>query len=497
MASNAPSSRRGGEGVKYTIGQRITALALHEIAGFSWKDAAAAANMTSPQALQRLRKKAQSRGFGSIDKIPQVEHVQDAPRSGRPPVVTEEKETQILGIGKSILVFPYKFVLISQVRSDRNSREKSAARIGFEAGVSQSSVHRVFKRNRLSPCKRTIKPGLTPAIRAARLKWCYDHRHWTLEDWKNVIWSDETSVQLGQRRGKIRVWRTPEEAFHQDCKGSKWKGFSDMMFWGCFTYERKGPMHIWEPETSAQKKTAARELKQLNDILEPIKRQEWEITTGIRRIHLTRNLGGKKPEWQWNEKNGKIVRNASKGGIDWYRYQQEILKPKLLPFAQDCQSERPGTIVQEDNAPAHAHHLQEKVFEDFNMAKLVWCGNSPDLNAIEPCWAYMKRTTTARGAPITKKGLKKVWTQCWKHLPQAKIQAWIERLPRHIEQIIEMEGGNDYREGRFGGRSNRPYDPEGRKASYKQASSGLRPGSSGTGKRPDYRAIAGFNSTAD
>ena len=28
------------------------------------------------------------------------------------------------------------------------------------------------------------------------------------------------------------------------------------------------------------------------------------------------------------------------------------------------------------------------------------------------------------------------------------IQAWIERIPWHIEQIIELEGGNEYKEGR-------------------------------------------------
>ncbi|KAF7501992.1 hypothetical protein GJ744_001743, partial [Endocarpon pusillum] len=40
----------------------------------------------------------------------------------------------------------------------------------------------------------------------------------TLEDWKNVIWSDETSVILGQRRGGIRLWRDPEEAYKKTQK---------------------------------------------------------------------------------------------------------------------------------------------------------------------------------------------------------------------------------------------------------------------------------------
>jgi hypothetical protein len=41
-----------------------------------------------------------------------------------------------------------------------------------------------------------------------------------------------------------------------------------------------------------------------------------------------------------------------------------------------------------------------------------------------------------------------VWSKAWKDLEQEKIQAWIERIPEHIEKIIELEGGNNYKEGR-------------------------------------------------
>jgi len=47
---------------------------------------------------------------------------------------------------------------------------------------------------------------------------------------------------------------------------------------------------------------------------------------------------------------------------------------------------RPGTIVQEDNAPAHASHYQQEVYDLWEVIKLLWPGNSPDLNAIELTW---------------------------------------------------------------------------------------------------------------
>jgi hypothetical protein len=40
------------------------------------------------------------------------------------------------------------------------------------------------------------------------------------------------------------------------------------MVWGCFTYDKKGPLHIFELETSQQKQ-AEREIELLNQELEP------------------------------------------------------------------------------------------------------------------------------------------------------------------------------------------------------------------------------------
>jgi transposase len=124
--------------------------------------------------------------------------------------------------------------------------------------------------------------------------------------------------------------------------------------------------------------------------------------------------------------------------------------PKLIPFAQECLIERPNTLVQEDNAPSHAHHYQREVYDLYKIQCLLWPGNSPDLNMIEPGWYWMKKRTTSRGPPTSRKALIESWERAWKDLPQSKIQAWIERIPRHIEEVIRLEGGNEYLESRTG-----------------------------------------------
>jgi hypothetical protein len=75
--------------------------------------------------------------------------------------------------------------------------------------------------------KRTVKPGLTLEQMEAHLQWCYKYRKY---NWKHVIFSDETSIQLGGVRGKRRVWRRRDEAYHPHVIAYKWKGFQEFMW---------------------------------------------------------------------------------------------------------------------------------------------------------------------------------------------------------------------------------------------------------------------------
>ena len=152
-----------------------------------------------------------------------------------------------------------------------------------------------------------------------------------LEDWMNVIWSNETSVVLGYCLGGYCVWRQPEERFFRSIIRPWWKGYSEFMFWGSFLYYRKGPCHIWTSETIQQRATATADLIRINAELESIARAEWELTTAMRRTGI-RNLTGKKPTWKWDKRHSELVRGDGKG-VDWYCYATFILTPKLIPFA--------------------------------------------------------------------------------------------------------------------------------------------------------------------
>jgi len=128
------------------------------------------------------------------------------------------------------------------------------------------------------------------------------------------------------------------------------------MFWGCFSYKKKGPCYCWKPETKKDKELSQKLIGEINKELEPILYTEWELEIGMKRVGL-RNKPGKLPTWKFSKKTGKLVRGEGTG-IDWWRYQKEVLIPKLIPFAKECMKDRPNTIVQEDKAPSHAHRAQ-------------------------------------------------------------------------------------------------------------------------------------------
>ena len=177
----------------------------------------------SKSTVKRVYQRALSRGFQASGPV-LSQHVKDGPRSGRP----QKQET-------------YKDEVVEKVRKDRYGREKSCEQIAFEleGKISATTVWRILRAAGMRKTKPTRKPGLTKAMRQARLKFCKDHEDWTLEDWKNVIWSDETSVLLGSRRGGYLIWRGPREAMTKSCIRERWKGYAEFMFWDVIHMIRK------------------------------------------------------------------------------------------------------------------------------------------------------------------------------------------------------------------------------------------------------------------
>jgi transposase len=140
--------------------------------------------------------------------------VKDKPGRGQKRKFTKEQEMEI----------------VEAILTDRYGREKTCATLAKQFKTNHQTIWAILRRYGYRKTKCTRKPGLTKAMKEARYHFAKRFEHWTLEDWKKVIWSDETSVLLGHRRGGYKVWRRSNEAFKRSCIQERWKGFSEFMF---------------------------------------------------------------------------------------------------------------------------------------------------------------------------------------------------------------------------------------------------------------------------
>ena len=424
------STAKGPTGRTYDIAQRAQMVLLKQYTSKTNDEISAITN-ADPTTIKRFHKEAVARGFDRDGPL-LVEHLEN------------KKRAEVPSISKDPEVIRKIANYVSQTRATRgHNLVKIASR--SKCGLKKEAVRKILKKQGFRKVKRTTKPGLDKRQRQARYQWALKFKGWTLEDWKRVCFSDETSIQVGHRRGGDRVWRKPSERDDKTCSKARWKGYSDFMFWGCFSYNFKGPCHIWEKETAKEKKESEKAIHLMNKQREPEARAAWEIETSLRRIRLNRpgKTPGIQPQWKYTKGRGFLARDPQgKGGIDWWRYRVNILLPKLVPF---CLAN--NLILQQDLAPSHAAEVNQELLQEYGIEVLEWAGNSPDLNMIEPAWPWMKRGAGHYEGFESKKESPQIWRNLWDSLPQERIRRWIERLPRHIQKIIDIEGGNEYKEG--------------------------------------------------
>lgn len=81
------------------------------------------------------------------------------------------------------------------------------------------------------------KPNLIPEMKEARLVFAIKYKDWTLEDWKRVIWTDETNVVLGQQKDTHRIWKTfvEREKPVASIVKEEYHKVIEFMFWAAFS----------------------------------------------------------------------------------------------------------------------------------------------------------------------------------------------------------------------------------------------------------------------
>jgi len=92
------------------------------------------------------------------------------------------------------------------------------------------------------------KPFLSARHRQARYNWAKEHQHWTVDDWRRVVWTDETKINVWGSDGVKYCWVRPDDPLkphHLEFTVKHGKG--SLMMWGCMSYEGIGyGCHIQE-----------------------------------------------------------------------------------------------------------------------------------------------------------------------------------------------------------------------------------------------------------
>ena len=79
------------------------------------------------------------------------------------------------------------------------------------------------------------KPLLRPINKVRRVEWARAHRRWKIEQWQQVLWSDEKKFELFNSKRRQYCRRRIGEKLRDDTIQATVKhGGGGVMFWGCF-----------------------------------------------------------------------------------------------------------------------------------------------------------------------------------------------------------------------------------------------------------------------
>ncbi len=149
--------------------------------------------------------------------------------------------------------------LLGMGRLVRDDREETVTQIttrynqGMQNTISEHTTHRTLKQMRYSSRRPHRVLLLSAKNRKQRLQlFTQVHHNWSIEDCKNVAWSDESRFLLQYSDDRVRIWCKEHESMDSSCLVSTVQAAGDgVMVWGIFSWHKLDPLVLIEHRLNA------------------------------------------------------------------------------------------------------------------------------------------------------------------------------------------------------------------------------------------------------
>lgn len=263
------------------------------------------------------------------------------------------------------------------------------------AGKNQISLQAVEEYMKEETVKVPLPKPISEDIVKARLEWAKTYGDWTVEQWRKVIWSSESSHHLGT--------------------------------WSVYVFVRQFPEPIRKKKKSSDDDFRLEEVPYVEN-------QEYKYVgywgavtgdTGIGPIHI-----------------------MAQGTTMKASVYHDILKEKLIPYTKELGEEwgddGSGEPFQFYQTKTRAHNMKmiTNYIEENNIEIVKFPTGSTDLYPMIDIWKLLKKRVDKRMSSVkTLEQLEKVVEEEWKNVDVESIRKIVDTMPERCQSVIRNKGG--------------------------------------------------------